>query len=209
MSEEDVLGDAFYNERKAELAGRVNEKRFNHIMGVSQTAAQLASVYGFDIAKARLAGLLHDWDKDYKNKAIRKRAEELGIVDEIGPWVVENLPEVLHGPTAAAYLHATYPDIPEDVIHAIKVHTVGAEDMGDLDSILYIADAIEPSRRFEEAERLRLLIGKVSLEELKYQVYKFWLRALIDREVVMHPDTIRIWNSIVEDKSRQRKARFD
>ena len=58
----DVLSDQFYFERAKELKDRVSEKRLAHIEGVAKCAVMLAQVYGIDERKARLAGLLHDWD---------------------------------------------------------------------------------------------------------------------------------------------------
>lgn len=205
---EDPLGKKFYKARKAEVEKRVKPKRFKHIMGVADTAEMLARTYGVDVDKARLAGLLHDWDKGMRDGEIRQRALDLGIVDEVTPWVVEAMPEVLHGPTAAAALGREFPEIPEDVLQAIRCHTTGALEMSDLDKVLYVADAIEPNRQFDAAESLRALVGEVGLDELFYQVYKFWTLALIEHDVVLHPDTIGIWNSIAKGKSKARKEGY-
>lgn len=207
-SMEDPLGKRFYKARKAEVEQRVKAKRYKHILGVADTAEILASTYGVDVEKARLAGLLHDWDKGMRDGEIRQRAIDLGILEEVGPWVVEHMPEVLHGPTAAAALKREFPEIPDDVLHAIKCHTTGALEMSDLDKVLYVADAIEPNRQFAEADAMRDLVGKVDLDELFYQVYKFWTFALIRNDVVLHPDTIEIWNSIAKGKSKARKERY-
>ena len=75
-------------------------KRFEHARGVSKTAASLAETYGVDVRKARLAGLLHDWDKEYGDDEIRERARALGV--DVDPYVLDTMPRLLHGPTAAA-----------------------------------------------------------------------------------------------------------
>ncbi len=205
----DVLSDQFYSERAKELKGRVSEKRLAHIEGVAKCAAMLAQVYGIDERKARLAGLLHDWDKGYRNNAMRERVCDLGLDSTLDPWVVANLPEVLHGPTAAAALSRSFPEIPPDVIHAIEVHTVACKDMSDLDKIIYVADAIEPNRNYDGVDAIRAEVGKVQLDDLYRDVYKHWLSVLLEKEVVMHPDTIDIWNEMVYDGSRKKKKKFD
>ena len=53
----EVLGEAFFKERKAELEQRVSKKRFIHVMGVVEEAEILARAYGVDVREARLAGL--------------------------------------------------------------------------------------------------------------------------------------------------------
>ena len=203
----DVLSDGFYQEMLAELEGRVSPKRLKHIMGVSDTARQLAATYGVDERKASLAGLLHDWDKGLDDEQIRARAEELGIVDEVGPWVVENMPQVLHGPTAATALAREHPEIPEDVISAVYKHTTGAVDMSPLDKIVYVADAIEPSRSFDGLEHLQGEVGKANLDDLFFEVYKFWTLALVRHNVVLHPDTISVWNAIAAPRMKKRGAK--
>lgn len=205
----DVLSDQFYSERAKELKDRVSEKRLAHIDGVAKCAVMLAQVYGIDERKARLAGLLHDWDKGYRNNAMRERVCDLGLDSSLDPWVVANLPEVLHGPTAAAALSRSFPEIPPDVIHAIEVHTVACKDMSDLDKIIYVADAIEPNRNYDGVDAIRAEVGKVQLDDLYRDVYKHWLSVLLEKEVVMHPDTIDIWNEMVYDGSRKKKKKFD
>ena len=84
---EDVLSDAFFDARERDLKKRLKPKRFEHARGVSKTAASLAETYGVDVRKARLAGLLHDWDKEYGDDEIRERARALGV--DVDPYVLD------------------------------------------------------------------------------------------------------------------------
>ena len=145
--------------------------------------------------KARLAGLLHDWDKGYDDAGIRARVAELALDDVLDPWVVAHMPQVLHGPTAAAALGRAWPAIPRDVLRAIDRHTTAAVDMTPLDMVVYIADAIEESRQYGRIDELRALVGKVSLEELFFSTYEYWVILLIERGKPVHPATITVWNS--------------
>ena len=181
------LTDAFLAAREAELAGRVSPRRLEHIRGVAATARRLARTYGVDERKAYAAGLLHDWDKGLDDAGIRQRVRDLGLEEAIGPWVVENMPQVLHAPTAAADLGRRFPEIP----------AVAAEDMGPLDMVLYVADALEPGRQFGRIDELRAAEGAVDLEELFFLTYEYWVYLLLERRRMMHPDTIRIWNTYV------------
>ena len=204
----DALSDEFIAARLEDVSKRVKPKRFRHIEGVADTAARLAKVYGVDERKARLAGVLHDWDKGLRNGEIRDRIYDLGIEADVDAWIVENMPEVLHGPTAATALSREFPEIPDDVLTAIWRHTTAATDMSDLDKVLYVADALEPSRKFKDIDGLRSLIGEVTLDELFYEVYRFWTVSLIRNDVVLHPDTIRIWNDLAYDRSKAKKEGF-
>lgn len=200
----DPLSQEFFDERRRELEGRVTQKRLDHIEGVSQTAKRLAKIYGVDERKAALAGLLHDWDKGYDDEGIRARISEVGLSDVLDPFVVEKMPQVLHGPTAAFALAQEFPEIPSDVIQAIYNHTTASKDADDLEKIVYISDAIEPTRRFGAVEEIRESVGEVTLDELFYKTYKFWTLALLERDKVVHPDTMSIWNELA---ARNRQAR--
>lgn len=200
-----VLSKDFFNARKAELAERVSPKRFQHSLGVSDACAQLAKEYGLDVKKARLAGLLHDWDKGYDDEQARARVYELGMEDELSPYVVENMPGTLHGITAARALGREFPEIPGDVLQAISRHTTAALDMSPLDMALYIADAIEPNRQFGRIDELRSHVGKLTLQELYFETYEYWVFLLFERRKPLHPDTITIWNAYTSQRPRQGK----
>ena len=191
---EDPMSDEFFEARLEDLKERVSAKRLAHIQGVAQTCVELARTYGVDERLARLAGVLHDWDKGLSDEGMRERVRELGLDGELDPWVVENMPWVLHGQTAACALARQWPHIPGEVLTAIERHTVATTDMGTLDKILYVADAIEPSRQFGRIDELRALIGTAGLDELYFATYEYWVFLLFERRRPLHPDTIRIWN---------------
>lgn len=197
----DYRSKEFYKQMKGEVKERVSEERFEHIKSVAKTAKKIAKVYGCDYKLARLAGILHDWDKDLSDKEIVAKCEKFGIVDQLGQWNVANMPRLLHGPTAACELKKRFPDMPYEVISAISVHTTADVDMDEMDMIIYVADAIEPTRSYPELEELWDLVGKVSLFELYKTVYKYWLERLIEKNRVLHSNTIEIWNNLANKEA--------
>ena len=202
----DPLSDEFYEARDCDLADRVGKKRLAHIHGVADTCAHLARVYGVDERRARLAGLLHDWDKGYDDDGIRARAAELGL--DIDPFVLDYMPRVLHADTAAAALGRDFPEIPADVLQAVARHTVGAPRMSDLDMVLYVADAIEPNRTFGDVDALRAEVGEISLEDLYFDVYRYWVLRMLERGITLHPQTVDIWNDLIirRDMRKERNS---
>ena len=198
----DVLGEAFYEARREELRERLPKKsRYRHSLGVAEESARLARIYGADERKARLAGLLHDWDKGYDDAGIRARVAKLGLA--VDPFLLERMPQLLHGPTAAAALAQRFPELPDDVVSAIERHTAGAVGMGDLDMIVYIADVIEPHRDFPGVDDLRALPGTETLEDLFVDVSAHVFGNLIERRRFVHPQTLEVWNHyIARKKSR-------
>ena len=198
LPDDDVLIDM--------LRERVNEHRFTHIMGVAQTARLLAQVYGIDQDKAYTAGLLHDWDKCFTDDEIRQRANELGI--DVEPLVLSDMPQTLHGLTAAAYFEQNYM-VDSDIIQAVARHTTGAPDMTPLDMCLYIADALEPHRLMDGIDDLRGLIGKANLQDLFFEVYGYWMCLVIQRKRTVHPDSLIVWNTYALRYAQSRGLKFD
>lgn len=76
------------------------------------------------------------------------------------------MPQLLHGPTAAAVLADEFPEFGEEVFQAIERHTVGSIRMSALDMIVFCADKLEPGNDVQVYRDLYDKIGKMSLEDL-------------------------------------------
>lgn len=195
------MANEFYSEEnfkkmKKLLKERVPEKRYEHSKRVSKACVQLAEIYGVDEDKARMAGLLHDWDKGLTLNEIRRRVAIYGV--PVDPVVVESMPWLLHGPTAAAALGEEFPDLDKDVLQAISRHTSGDRNMTDLDMVVYIADLVEPGRKYKNVKEVRRACGRVSLEELYFLSFKNILQFLVSQNRPIHPNTIEVWNYLAD-----------
>ena len=120
---------------------------------VAETAEKMAQAYDVDPRVARMAGLLHDWDKALSPKRLRDRIATYGL-DIDGPTQI-NMPQLLHGPTAAAVLADEFPEFGEEVFQAIERHTVGSIRMSALDMIVFCADKLEPGNDVPRRSLLR------------------------------------------------------
>lgn len=191
-----------FEEMRKRLEARVKPSRYRHSMGVSQTAEQLARIYGVDEAAAAVAGLLHDWDKALSPKELRRKAKKHGLAPKA---VRKQMPGVLHALTAPYSLRKEFPELSGDILRAISLHTCGAKDMEDLDMVVFIADLIEPGRSFSGVQPLRDAVGEVSLDELFFMAYASTLVYLIGEGLSVHPDSLEVWNACVA-KRAERKA---
>lgn len=198
----DYLSKDFYEKMKHDVEHRVSKKRYNHILSVAKTCELVAVTYGLDVRKASLAGILHDWDKGLTPQQEIEKAYEYGLDKEIDKWTINNLPHLLHGPTAAADFLKNFKGFPQDVAHAIYVHTTGCVDMSDLDICLYVSDAIEPNRKYDELGQLRAMVGKATLEELFESVFCLWTAKLILNRRYVEPNTLKVYNSLVMKKQK-------
>ncbi|MBQ6586447.1 MAG: bis(5'-nucleosyl)-tetraphosphatase (symmetrical) YqeK [Coriobacteriales bacterium] len=175
---------------------RLKGGRLAHSFSVAETAVSLASIYGEDQDDARLAGLLHDWDKQLGDAELLARVADLGL--EL-PQEVLDMPILLHGPTAAAALRREFPQIPERVLSAIHLHTVASVEMSPLDMIIYVADKIEPKRSSRDAQFIRDEVGQVSLRELFIDAYGSSIIHLVKRHRYIYPGALDVWNPLVTE----------
>ena len=90
---------------QAELEARLKPSRFRHSLGVSETAVKLSHRFGVDEEKARVAGLLHDCAREFRNEAMVEEAEKRGIA--IGE-VERSMPLLLHADIGAVRVREIY-----------------------------------------------------------------------------------------------------
>ena len=112
-----------YPEILKDLRENLSPKRFNHTLGVVETALKLAKRHGIDDEKAVLAALLHDCAKKpgrgviHAAEGAERAAEKYGVTDT-------------------------------DALNAIRWHTTGRAGMSALEKLIYVADCAEPFREF-------------------------------------------------------------
>lgn len=179
------------------LSERLSNGPLEHCKRSADMAALLATVYGVDVDKARIAGLLHDWDRELSGEELleaeRARGEEIEPAEELSPYL-------LHARLGALSVSRALPGIDADVLRAIERHTLGDPHMTELDMIVYIADTIEPGRPDPGLADIREAIGNVSLNDLFAHAYAFSLQRVLKQRKAIHPATISVWNSVVARK---------
>ncbi|MBQ8923580.1 MAG: bis(5'-nucleosyl)-tetraphosphatase (symmetrical) YqeK [Lachnospiraceae bacterium] len=135
------------------LKEKISDKRYEHSVGVSYTAACMAMVYGADVEAARTAGLLHDCAKGLSSKEKLEKARKYGL--PVSKYEESN-PEMLHAKLGAYYARYKFDIIDEDILNAITYHTTGRPNMSLLEKIIFIADYIEPNRKMiRDMENIR------------------------------------------------------
>ena len=133
--------------------GLMKPKRFHHAKGVRDTAIALAERWGENIVDAGRAGMLHDITKALDGPL---QLTLCGAYDKmLDDFSMEN-PKTLHAYTGAIVARDIFGENPE-VVSAIRCHTTGKTNMNLLETILYVADYMEPGRDFPGVEKLREL----------------------------------------------------
>jgi HD superfamily phosphohydrolase YqeK len=140
-----------------------------------------------DRTRWRAAGYLHD--------ALRETSP-----DELRPLVPDPLKDLagklLHGPAAAARLRADG-IADEDFLRAVAYHTIGHPGLDELGRALFIADYVEPGRRYEPQ---RLAALRARMPAARDDVLRDVLRSRIDRLLrdgrPMRTETVAFWNTV-------------
>lgn len=197
---EKPFGSASYKHMKGLLMQRVKPSRYVHSLSVAKTARKLARMYDCDDKMARMAGLLHDWDKALLPEQLGKRIAHYDI--QVSAETLKEMPWILHGPTAAAVLADEFPEFGEEVYQAIARHTVGAPAMSKLDMIVFVADKIEPTHEVDEYRCLYDQIGALTLEDLFFEVLKVGMKYLFEAEKPLNSESAVVWNWYVNNRSK-------
>jgi len=188
-----------YEAAERALAARLGERSLVHSRAVAGEAARIAEHCGVDREAARIAGLLHDWDRELSDAEVTAAAARRGS-EALGETVEGMAPKLLHAWTGAAAIREAFPGIDDAVVHAVARHTVGDVDMMPLDKVVYVADMTEPGRGYPGVEELRAAVGEVDLDELFARAYTASVDHLVRKRKPIHPDTVRVWNAHVARK---------
>ena len=137
------------------LAGRLSPKRFQHTIGVENTAVRMGRWLSPEkIPVLRLAALFHDLTKELSP------AEQLRLCDEVYRIPLTDTErcstQALHARTGAYVARDLFPDLcTDEVFSAIYKHTTGDAVMSLTDKIIYLADVIEDNRTYPACVALR------------------------------------------------------
>ncbi|AMA62766.1 MAG: bis(5'-nucleosyl)-tetraphosphatase (symmetrical) YqeK [Kurthia gibsonii] len=177
----------------AAIKDRMPEKRYIHTIGVADTAMKLAARFGEDVKKAEIAGILHDVCK-YANRDWMKQVIEEQQMD---PTLLAYHHELWHGPVGAYVAKTEFHIEDEDVLHAIRYHTTGRAGSSNLERIIYIADLIEPNRKFPGIDELREAAEVENLHDLSLRSVRHSIAFLMKQQQAVFPDSFKFYNDLL------------
>lgn len=156
----------------------------------------------------RVAALLAEWAAE-----MRVGASEAAAWHDAARWhdALRDAPEdqlralapdevysgpVLHGPAAAARL-AAEGERRQEVLDAVRYHTLGCAAWGRVGRALYMADYLEPGRAFGQADRAFLAAHVAhDFDGVFRQVVRQRLEWALREGNALYPETIALWNSV-------------
>lgn len=166
---------------------QVSDKRRGHIARVTKLLEEWAAVMHIP-AKERVAwrdaGLFHDALKDAPDDELRAL---------VGDVAYE--PQMIHGPAAAAYLKRIG-ETRRSVLDAVRYHTVGYLDWDRTGRALYMADFLEPGRKFSQRDRAFLAAqAPYDFDGVFRQVVRARLEWSLHEGYLLFPETVALWNA--------------
>lgn len=174
------------------MAGLMKPKRLKHVIGVEQTAVHLAELYNEDPVKAGLAGLVHDYAKEFPDETFLHLIDKYQLNPELKSWGNN----VWHGLVGSYKIKEDLGLIDSSILSAIQVHTVGSGRMSKLDKILYVADYIEPNRSFAGVEEARALAEHSLDKAVAYETVNT-VAHLAKKAKPIFPQTLETYNAYV------------
>ncbi len=178
------------------LERSLSEKRKRHTYAVALEAVNLAKRYGADQEKAELSALFHDM---YRGKPIELLDDMVREFD-LDPCYIGNS-NLAHGKIAAIIMERDYGITDRDILNAVSYHTTGRAGMSLLEKVVYLADAIEPGRRYPGVDELR----KLAYDNLNKACIKAMCRSISyiqSRGMELDRDTLRAKKQLMEEERR-------
>ena len=176
----------------------LSEKRYTHCLGTAECAKELAKEYGENTDKAYLAGLLHDCAKCFENEKLLEIIEKNLDVneDELMNY------KTLHAPVSAYFANKDFGICDNEILSAIRWHTLGKKEMTTFEKIIFLADKIEPNTRDKEyCEKIRGLLKEHNgLNKALLECYKETIKSLVKRQLKICPVTVEIYNNLLNNE---------
>lgn len=172
---------------------KLTQKRFEHVLRVTDTAIQLADLHGASKNKSETAALFHDYAK-YRPLDEMKRI----LVDNPFPKdLLDYHHELWHGPAAAKLIEIEYGITDKTIKNAIYYHTTGRANMTKEDMILFVADYTEPGRDIPGVQEIRD-VSKKDLVKAAWMISRNTINYLMQKNNTIYPDSFYAYNDLTK-----------
>lgn len=136
-----------------DLKEKLGEYRYNHCLNVASISKSLAEIYNVDPTKAYITGLLHDIAKEFTEEENKYYLKKYHLPRRL---LKDKYKKILHSYIGACYVKDVY-NMDDDVVNAVKYHTTASPKMDMLSKIVFVADKIDPNKKYPGIEEERRL----------------------------------------------------
>lgn len=174
----------------------LSDERYIHCLGTAECAKELAKQFDENEEKAYVAGLLHDCAKCFDTE---KLLEIINGNLDVEPNEMMNY-KTLHAPVSAYCAQKDFGICDDEILSAIRWHTLGKKEMTTFEKIIFLADKIEPNTRDKEyREKICSILKEDNgLNKALLKCYKETIKSLVKRELKICPLTIDIYNNLLD-----------
>ncbi len=188
-----ILENMDYTKTLDWLKKNLNEERFSHSLGTADCARRLAGIHGVDEEKAYLAGLLHDCAKCFSKEQLKEIIDEHLTLDE--NELIN--PKTYHAPVSAHIAEKELGVCDDEILSAIKCHTLGKVDMSTFEKIIFLADKIESNTREKDfCKQIEKILDEHGLDKALLECYCATIKSLVERGLKICPCTVDIYNKL-------------
>lgn len=166
------------------MSENLKESRYRHSLGVEDMAVRLAGIWGADIEKAAFAGRYHDIAKNFDEERMDVCVRKYGLPEEL---IGNNA--LAHSKVAAAILENEFGVTDEDVLNAVRYHTTGRSGMSLLEELIFVADAVEDNRTYNDLKYYQDLAAS-DLDRACFEIIEYTIWYLGSKEREVHKDTV-------------------
>lgn len=171
------------------MQDQMSDFRYSHCVRVEKVARELAEKNGLDVDRAGLAGLLHDYCKELPDEEFIATIKK----NNLDPKLLNYGNAIWHGIVGADIIKSKLGVFDEDVLNAIRRHTVGSTSMTGIDKCVFLADFIEPARDFPGIEEARKYADKSLDSGVAFEL-KHSIQHLVDKNREIYPETFISYN---------------
>ena len=177
-------------EYKTLIKSILSKKRYEHCCNVAEMCKKLAEMNGGDSERAFTAGLLHDIHKEIDPEIMKREVLESGF--DVDPVELESKP-LWHAIASAHYCRTELGITDEEMLSAIRYHTVGKAEMTLLEKIVYLGDLVSAERDFKDVEVYREYVLD-NLDNAMFQVMKWSIPSTIKKGGKIPISSINAYN---------------
>lgn len=204
-----LINEEMLSSLRKRVGERMSEKRYLHTLAVEDMAARMAKYLCPEKEWIlRAAGLVHDITKELTLDEHLEICKKYGV-----EYTDDNIAakKTFHAMTAASIVKNEYPEFADDdIILSVRYHTTGREGMSLPEKIIYLADYIDDTRKYDECILLRNMfwdadIENMTMDERLSHLDKVVLKSLditisdlIESGKVINRDTVAARNDILK-----------
>lgn len=186
------------------LKKNLSDKRYQHSLRTAQSAIELAKLHPLlkhSLSKVEFAALAHDIAREYQTKKLIELAKKGGLSVS---FFERRSPLLIHGKAGVGLLKEDWNISDQAILNAVRFHTIGDPKMDDLAKIVYIADFIEPGRKYHK-DWAWLSVQPINLNDILLKVLTESQKYLRKNRKKVHPNTKKLIRKLKKTGGNKKK----